>query len=477
MSRMLEEFMAAGAAYPVLYRQLDALIEAAATVPAPPRAAGEPLRLLFVGYAGGGNTGADIRVAEMIRQVRAIFGRDRLEIGLVVSGEALPADLQDEVRLEVVLDYFPEFIARTIARYHGVIACDGSMFKSNLCCMLSAMMGGALGMAAVSGRLAVGYGAEAGRMEPELTEFIAGLGERPLILCRNEESRAVLEPLGLRVDGGADTAWTYRAEPAEETARRRAELGIATGPLLVVCPMNPFWWPVRPDLAKAMALEARGEHRELHFGSVLFHPDDASIRQRYHAYLDALAGAADAWQDEHGGSVLVLGMDRVDRLACDELAGRLARRPGVIASGDAPPAALVGLLRAADLLVSSRFHAIVASMEAGVPAIGVTMDERIANLLGHGKAGRRLLRVDAPNLAGQLREAMQRAEADRVAIGLQARVAVVDHLRAMAEMGRRFAEEVRRFHPDLAVPADDAAWTAWLPPLSEAQRELVARHG
>ena len=33
---------------------------------------GKPLRLLFAGYNGNRNTGADVRVQEMIRQVRKI---------------------------------------------------------------------------------------------------------------------------------------------------------------------------------------------------------------------------------------------------------------------------------------------------------------------------------------------------------------------------------------------------------------------
>ncbi|MGQ5522587.1 polysaccharide pyruvyl transferase family protein [Chitinimonas sp. PSY-7] len=477
MSKLLEEFMLANAAYPVLYRQLQTLIDAAAAKPRHTRTPGEPLRLLFVGYAGGGNTGADIRVAEMIRQVRAVLGREQVRIGLVVSGDALPPDLQDDIELEVVLDYFPEFLARTIDRYDGVIACDGSMFKSNLCCMLSAMMGGALGMAAAAGKLAIGYGAEAGRMEPDLKAFIASLGKQPLILCRNVESRAVLEPMGMRVADGADTAWTYQAEPLADTQQRLAALGVDKHPILVVCPMNPFWWPVRPDLAKAMEMQQTGAHQELHFGSILFHPDDASIQQRYHHYLDGLASAANTWQKANNGSVVVIGMDKVDRTACNDLAKRLVLPASIVVSGDVPPTAIVGLLRSADLMISSRFHAIVASMEAGVPAIGVSMDERIANLLGHDNAGHCLLKVDAPDLAVQLVEALRFVETERKTISQQTQAKVARNLLAMAEMGKRFADEVRQFHPDMPLPVAHSEWDRYLPPLSIRQAELITRYG
>jgi hypothetical protein len=35
---------------------------------------GEPLKLLFAGYNGTRNTGSDVRVEEMLRQVRRVLG-------------------------------------------------------------------------------------------------------------------------------------------------------------------------------------------------------------------------------------------------------------------------------------------------------------------------------------------------------------------------------------------------------------------
>ncbi|HKV80915.1 MAG TPA: hypothetical protein VJP02_22380, partial [Candidatus Sulfotelmatobacter sp.] len=38
---------------------------------------GEKLKLLFAGYNGTRNTGSDVRVEEMLRQIRHILGADR----------------------------------------------------------------------------------------------------------------------------------------------------------------------------------------------------------------------------------------------------------------------------------------------------------------------------------------------------------------------------------------------------------------
>ena len=47
---------------------------------------GEPLRLLFAGYNGTRNTGSDVRVQEMIRQIRHVLGAQNVEFS-VMSAE------------------------------------------------------------------------------------------------------------------------------------------------------------------------------------------------------------------------------------------------------------------------------------------------------------------------------------------------------------------------------------------------------
>ncbi len=61
---------------------------------------------------------------------------------------------------------------------------------------------------------------------------------------------------------------------------------------------------------------------------------------------------------------------------------------------------MVSILRACDRMLSSRYHAIVTSMPAGVPSAGVTMDERIRNLMRERGHEHLLMRVDDPGLDG-----------------------------------------------------------------------------
>jgi len=44
---------------------------------------GEKLKLLFAGYNGTRNTGSDVRVEEMLRQIRRILGPDNVELTMM----------------------------------------------------------------------------------------------------------------------------------------------------------------------------------------------------------------------------------------------------------------------------------------------------------------------------------------------------------------------------------------------------------
>ena len=153
---------------------------------------GKPLKLLLAGYVGSRNTGADVRVEEMIRQFRHIIGDDDLELTIMSVNRERTAGYFRTVRQVELPVVFPKFLFDECPKHHGVVSCEGSMFKSKFASALSTMMAGSLGMAAAENKLAVGYGAEAGAMSPALRDFVKKHCRHALIQCRNEPSREVL---------------------------------------------------------------------------------------------------------------------------------------------------------------------------------------------------------------------------------------------------------------------------------------------
>lgn len=434
---------------------------------------GQRLRLLFAGYNGARNTGSDVRVEEMLRQVRHVLGDKHVELSVLTINPALSRGYFKRTLQLTVPAFFPPALPKLLGEHHGAIACEGSMFKSNFGNALPALMVGVLGAALAQDKPAVGYGAEAGRMDAAMRLAVARYCRGALVLTRNEASRGVLAELGIASELGADTAWTFEPAPREAAEKLLRDAGWdGERPVLAVCPMNPFWWPLRPSLAKKALLDRFGWFQDSHARTLYFHRTGAEVTRRFDRYVDALAQAVGAHAREHGLFVAVIGMEALDRRACEALGARLGAPTFV--SDRHTMYELVALLRRAALLVTSRFHAAVCSMPAGVPSIAVSLDERLENLLRDRGTPELLLRVSDDGLAERLVAALRSAQREADGIAARCRAATVENLRRMAGMGKALDAHVHQRYPELPrVPRSDD-WTAWLPPLGPGLQALLA---
>src|SRR3979490_2813306 len=176
---------------------------------------GEKLKLLFAGYNGARNMGSDVRVEEMLRQLRHILGADQVDFS-VMSQHFKFTEVYFEHTSQVHLpDIFPPFLYDEVPKHHGVIACEGSAFKSKFANALTTMMIGSLGIAAAQNKLSVGYGSEAGHMDPLVKKMCGRYCQKSMVITRNEESRTILRELGVPNELGTDTAWTFEPHPPE----------------------------------------------------------------------------------------------------------------------------------------------------------------------------------------------------------------------------------------------------------------------
>ncbi|MDB4974421.1 MAG: hypothetical protein JWN48_2762 [Myxococcaceae bacterium] len=461
---------------------VDGLIEAAGTRYALDKSParykpGQPLKLFFAGYGGTRNTGADVRVEEMIRQVRHVLGDDELELTISTVDPALTAGyfrVAKQVQIPMV---FPKFLFDEVPQHHGVIACEGSMFKSKFASALTTYMAGALGMACAEGKLSVGYGAEAGEMAPSLRRFVEKHCKNSFVMCRNEPSRGVLDQLGIRNVSGADTAWTFTPAPLGRGAELLREQGWdGKTPVLAICPINPFWWPVKPDLMKAAAYQLSGQYRREHYKSVYFHPASSEIDAKFDRYCAALAGAVNAFRREKRVFPILVGMEQLDRRACEEVESRLDERAPLFVSDEHVMYDLVSVLWNCKLMVSSRFHAIVTSMPALVASGGITMDERIRNVMASRGHEDLSLECDDPEL--EARTLLMLRKLDREAERIRGEIArtIPGQLKLMGEMGIDFVDEVARVYPEFPRRSLPRTWEAHLPTLPSALRTIMEQY-
>src|SRR5208337_756954 len=370
-------------------------------------------------------------------------------------------------------DIFPPFLANEVPKHHGVVACEGSMFKSKFANALTTMMIGSLGIAAVQNKLSVGYGAEAGQMDPLLAKMCGRYCKNSLVITRNEESRTLLRDLGVPSELGTDTAWTFEPRPAEYGQGILREVGWdGRTPVLVVCPINPFEWPVKASVAKFALHGLVGAYKDSHYRSVYFHNSGPEADRAYEHYLTAIANAVDAFRKQRKVFVILAATERLDARPAGRISEKLGGVP-VLSSEDYNMYELVSVLRACHMMASSRYHGIVTSMPALVPSAGITMDERIRNLMRERGHEELLMNVDDPDLEQKLLAALEilASDGERIADGI-ART-VVKNLKVMARMGVYFEEEVQRRYPDFPTRKGEWGWEDYLPPLSPGLRSLI----
>src|SRR6202795_1889303 len=186
---------------------------------------GEKLKLLFAGYNGTRNMGSDVRVEEMLRQIRHILGAERVQFSVMSQNFDFSREYFEGTRQVHLPDIFPPFLTKEVPQHDGVGACEGSMFKSKFADALTTMMIGALGIAAAQNKLSVGYGAEAGDMNPMLEKMVKRFCRESLIITRNVESQTVLGKLGVPTELRSDTAWTFESLGPEYGRREQRDVG------------------------------------------------------------------------------------------------------------------------------------------------------------------------------------------------------------------------------------------------------------
>ena len=434
---------------------------------------GEKLKLLFAGYNGTRNMGSDVRVQEMLRQIRHILGAENVDFSVMSMNFKYSEGYFEGTRQVHLPDIFPPFLADEVPRHHGVVACEGSMFKSKFANALTTMMIGSLGIAAAENKLSVGYGAEAGHMDPLIRKMCARFCKNSLIITRNEESRSVLRELGVPTELGTDTAWTFEPHPGEFGQKTLRHAGWdGQTPVLVVCPINPFEWPVKASVAKLTLRSLTGAYKDSHYRGPYFHNTGADAERSYEHYLTSIANAVAAFRKQRKVFVILVATERLDARPANRISEKLGGVP-VLTSEEYNIYELVSILRACHMMASSRYHGIVTSMPGLVPSAGITMDERIRNLMRERGHENLLMNVDDADLEPKLLAALEHLATHGEAIADGIARAVVRNLRLMARMGVYFEEEVQRRYPDFPTRKGEWRWEDYLPPMSPALHGMV----
>ena len=405
---------------------------------------GRATRVLLLGYVGAGNTGADVRAIEVIRQLRQLLADRPVTLTLLGIGELFDhPEFAGVARFAPSSRYLPAALDAALPDYDLVLNVEGSTYTSRFSDTLAGLLIGGVSLADAHGALAYAYGADAGAMSARLECFVASSASGATVFCRSDAALARLRAFGLDPLPGADPAWRYRAAatpsatPAAHTLPAR---------FAALCPNNPYCWPVVTDARRALALAgAGGGDARLRHGPFSFYSWDASRARRFEQYTDGYAMLALALR-RRGIEPVLVAMERGDAAACEAISARLSAPARIVARPRASIDTVLGTLARAGCVITTRYHAALFAMAHAVPVFGVSMDERIAQLFDDAGISECSADCDDPLFAERV---LERIEID--ALGAPQRL-----VRAYAALATRQTDRLDAMGARVRAALDEA---------------------
>jgi polysaccharide pyruvyl transferase WcaK-like protein len=438
---------------------------------------GEKLKILLVGYNGKRNTGADVRVCEMVKQYYRILGEDKIEITVMtLDTEMTEVYFKPPTNQFQFSTIFFKDLLEACDHHHMVVLCEGSTLKSKFANALTLFFCEAAGVMKKQGKPCFAYGSEAGDMDPFVKKLASDLCSDTYFIARTEESLKIVQGMGLKGHMGTDTAWTFTPAPPEWAEK---ELKEKTGwdgkkPILGVAIINPFWWPVSPSLmrlGKSIATRNWDYHMEKYY----YFSDSPERERMFDSYVKALADSANSFCEEHDAHVVAIGMEALDLDACEKFTSMIKGPTGIFSSKFYDGFQMTSVLHKLSLLVTSRYHARVLSSTGGVPSIAVSMDERLFNIFSEcGHVDDYYLKTDDPKLGENLIKTMEKCWANRQQVSNEIKTTIPGYLKTMSEMGKFFREWVVKECPGIKLGPEPEDWLGYLPELNDKLKAMVA---
>ena len=348
----------------------------------------------------------------------------------------------EHVRLWPFTTMFVFSLLKACSEHHVAILCEGSTLMPTFAEALCVFYCEAAGIMRQQGKPCVAYGSEVGRLDGWQAQLSRDLCRDVFFIVRTEESLQNLRALGLHGRLGTDTAWTFHSKDGEVWAREHLMKAGWDGkqPLVGVAPLDPFCWPVSPSLWRWLKSAVTGDV-SLQYDKMYFFSDSEGRRRRYQHYLAAMASATNRYCNEQHAFVVVLGMEKLDVKACEQLGQMLTVPHAVFTSKQCDVFQMTGLLRLLSILLTSRYHASVLSMEHGCPIVSVSIDARLNGIMKEmGLAENYLHRASDDDLEQKILDSMRRAGEHKQEIGEIVRHHLFVYKNKVNQMSQYFTE-------------------------------------
>lgn len=339
-------------------------------------------KVLLVGYNGANNTGSEARLISIINDVRAVLGADVYITIPTLNEKNLRRYITEEANLKIVsIPSIFFFALKKLVKEHDlVLLVEGSCYMDTWTSALLWAFLWTTKCANSSKTPCIAYSVDAGDLSP-LNKFLVKreASKTDLIITRTKLAADKLKNIGVTapIKNTADSAFTFQKDKNDKTILQdiwtRESLPKPEEGVVGFAVVDFYLWPVviRPwgrskDRYKWPYYFSRSKKRTKK-------SDDLTARW---------AALADKIIEKHGKNIALICMEELDEPLALNIIGKMrhSEKAHIFTSSEFNTSQMTGILHGLELLVTSRYHAAVLSLESHVPQIAVAHDPRLKGL-------------------------------------------------------------------------------------------------
>ena len=334
-------------------------------------------RVLMVGYNGANNTGSEALLQADIEDLRAVLGPEARITVPTLNETNLRRYLKEDssMRIAPIPTLYFGAIRRLVRESDLVLLVEGSTYMDSWGSPLLWAFLWASACAAEMGKASLAYAVDVGALSPANRRRVRTIASRTgLIITRNSAAAEKLRGMGVTAPmaSTADNAFTFQPRAADQGWPLRAWPQAHAG-MVGLALVDFTLWPV--------VMRPWGPRERCYKWPYYFSSSDArrlhgeSLARGYATLANRIAKAT-------GKAVALICMEQMDEALAMQVQRLIIHpeRTRIFSARHYDASQMTVLLRGLDLLVTSRFHASVLSLAAGVPQIAVGHDSRLATL-------------------------------------------------------------------------------------------------
>ncbi|WP_424354214.1 polysaccharide pyruvyl transferase family protein [Methanobacterium sp. MBAC-LM] len=332
------------------------------------------LKVLLLGYNGANNTGSEARLLAIIEDVRAILGNEALITVPTLNKENLERYLKEDKFLKVapIASIFFFDIRKLVKEHDVLLLVEGSCYMDTWTSALLWAFLWATKCAKDFKKPSIAYAVDVGH----LSSFNQWLVKREasktdLILTRTESAAQELQKIGVKapIQTTADCAFTFKTEKEDDEILKEIWPESDSG-VVGLAPIDFYLWPV--------VMRPWGKKENLYKWPYYYSRSKSRVDGSEQLALK-WAEEADRIIEKYGKRVALICMEELDEplAVCIKNKMKKPEMVKIFSSRKYNASTMTSILRSLELLVTSRYHAGVLSLEAQVPQIAIGHDTRL----------------------------------------------------------------------------------------------------